>query len=137
MNEKTNSILLVICVCILAAVLSGAVFFTIGQHSGNNNGAGDYSARAQRLGGEFADSQRRTEEGNIREGSRIISEGERLERARNRTEETDRDLERLRSFGERENQLFENARKEIGILSDYHRDIRGILFGSGDSDTGE
>jgi hypothetical protein len=125
MNEKIRSVFIVICFCILTAILSGAVFYSVGKNTANPTGADGYTTRERELHKSVGDYQRR-------ENDRIRAEGERIRR-------TEKALGALGELDRRTSDLLEELGAQVSILEDYFNSSRNDYYRrlDNDIDTGE
>jgi hypothetical protein len=132
MNEKNRGIFVIICFCILTALLSGAAFFSIGKNTGNPTGADGYTDRERELYQSIGEYQRREEDRTAREAERLRAEGSRLERTENA-------LGALGGLDRRTGGLLEELGAQVGILEDYFNSSRNDYYRriNNDTDTGE
>jgi hypothetical protein len=117
MNEKVRSIIIVICIIVIAAVLSGFVFWNIGRASSPNNTAtGGFEQRAGDILNRIGEYQRREEERTARERGRIAAEDQRLESERERIERTENATGAIRKLDRRSSDLLQKLKQAVGLL---------------------
>jgi len=107
--QKTNFIIVVVCIAIIGIILTIGGFF-VGQHRGYANGTRDAGNRTAELIEQLNGYEQR--------------EAERNRRARERDERTAGELERLGEIGTTATAIIARLRAEINILADYFNNSR-------------
>ena len=102
--QKTNFIIVVVCIAIIGIILTIGGFF-VGQHRGYANGTRDAGNRTAELIEQLNGYEQR--------------EAERNRRARERDERIESKLERLGEIGTTATAIIARLRAEINILADY------------------
>jgi FtsZ-interacting cell division protein ZipA len=131
MNEKVRSIIIVICIAIIAVILSGFIFWNIGRaNSPNNATTGGFEQRARNLLNGIGEYQQRDQEYIERERTRtgaeenrITAEDKRLESERERIERTENATGAIRELDRRSGDLLQELKQAVGILSDNNGDF--------------
>jgi len=104
--EKSNRIVIVVCITVIAIILSGFIFWNIGQYAGYNRGVREIGARE-------ADYLERIEGYRKRETERNKREGERIELTQNR-------LDGLAEYSNSTTDQLKKLREIHGILENFY-----------------
>jgi len=130
--QKINIVIVIVCVFLIASILSGFIFFRIGNVSGFNRGIGAAGDRETELIG-------RIEEYRKREVERTDRERERNRRERERIEATNIRLERLAGLSGGTITEIQKLREVYNIMADFYNSTRSdnTLWDNYDSSDGE
>jgi len=116
MNYEKKGIVIFVSICVIVAIITGTVFYFIGQNSKSVRGIREQLEDARRINLELRNEQYRTADNNQRNI-------ESLERIRGITEETNHVIGELRSINRGSQSILTEIRKEIDILEMGLRNI--------------